>query len=115
MKFYKLKEKLFPCFLLLLILFMYYFFRIPCPIQWLTSIPCPGCGMTRAYTALLHLDFSEAFRMHPMFWSIPVLLVYYFKDFRLFKQKWLNNGILILIGAGFLIQWIIKVILHFAA
>ena len=51
--------------------------------------------------------------MHPMFWSMPVLVAYFFKDYRLFQNKWLNNGILILIGAGFMAQWIWKLFLHF--
>ncbi len=115
MKIQNVKGKFFFCLIFILCLFTVWFLHIPCPILWLTTIPCLGCGMTRAYTALMHLDITEAFRMHPMFWSIPVLAVYYLKDYRLFKKKWLNDGILILIGAGFVIQWIVKLVLHFTA
>lgn len=71
--------------------------------------------MTRAYAALLHLRIGDAFRLHPMFWSMPILVAYFFKDYRLFKSKWVNDGILILIGVGFAVQWIVKIILYFRA
>ena len=31
----------------------------------ITGLPCPGCGMTRAFIRLLHLDFAGAWQMHP--------------------------------------------------
>lgn len=37
-----------------------------CPILAVTGHPCPGCGMTRALTALLRLDFAAAWGYHPM-------------------------------------------------
>lgn len=44
-----------------------------CPIRFVTGIPCPGCGLSRAYLALLELDFAGAFRYHPLFWAVPLL------------------------------------------
>ena len=44
-----------------------------------------------------------------MFWSVPLLLLYYIFDWKLFKIKWLDSMMLILIGAGFLINWIVKI------
>lgn len=84
-------------------------FKLPCPINLILKLPCPGCGMTRAYLSLLHFDFITALNQHPMFWSVPVLLIYYLFDYRLFKNKFINDGILYLIGAGFLINWIVKI------
>jgi hypothetical protein len=41
--------------------------RVPmCPIAIVTGHPCPGCGLTRATLALLHSDFHEAMRLHPL-------------------------------------------------
>jgi hypothetical protein len=38
----------------------------PCPVALVTGHPCPGCGLTRATGALLHGDFQEALRLHPL-------------------------------------------------
>lgn len=48
---------------------------ITCPVKFVTGISCAGCGMTRAWMALLHLDFSKAVYYHPLFWLPPVALV----------------------------------------
>lgn len=48
---------------------------IGCPIKWATGISCAGCGMTRAYWSLLHLDIKHAFIYHPLFWSVPLVLL----------------------------------------
>ena len=32
--------------------------KIYCPIRYITGIPCPGCGMSRALGCLLRLDLS---------------------------------------------------------
>ncbi|MBW2261523.1 MAG: DUF2752 domain-containing protein [Deltaproteobacteria bacterium] len=31
-----------------------------CPFRNFTGLPCPGCGMTRAFHHLVHLEFAEA-------------------------------------------------------
>ena len=36
------------------------FFITICPAVLITGLPCPGCGMTRAFIRLLHLDFAGA-------------------------------------------------------
>lgn len=49
-----------------------------CPIRELTGIPCPGCGMSRAWLSLLRGDFAAAWRYHPLFWLVPVALALLF-------------------------------------
>lgn len=80
--------------------------KLPCIYMHFLRIPCPGCGMTRAVFSALRLDFAAAFSYHWMFWSIPLLLVYFLLDGKIFHKKWLNRGILLLIGVGFLANWI---------
>ena len=38
----------------------------PCPSVLLFGRPCPGCGLTTSWTALLHGDLSLAFRAHAL-------------------------------------------------
>jgi len=56
--------------ILLVLLSMGYF---TCPIYKFAGIPCPACGMTRGWRAVLSLDFATAFSMHPLF-PIPLLI-----------------------------------------
>ena len=51
------------------------FFKISCPIRTLTGIACPGCGITRALTCAVKLDFRGAFYYHPLWITIIPLIV----------------------------------------
>ena len=42
----------------------------PCPCVLIFNRPCPGCGLTTSFTALLHGRFRDAFRAH---WFGPFL------------------------------------------
>jgi hypothetical protein len=37
-----------------------------CPTARLFHVPCPGCGMTRAFRLLFDAQFSESLAMHPL-------------------------------------------------
>ena len=50
-------------------------FRIYCPIRYLTGIPCPGCGMSRALGCLLRLDFRGSLRCNPAL--LPCLAAFF--------------------------------------
>lgn len=52
-----------------------YLLDIGCICRLVTGIPCPGCGMTRAWLAALRLDFAAAFAYHPLFWVVPIAFV----------------------------------------
>lgn len=45
---------------------------VGCVVRFVTGVPCPGCGMTRAWLALLRGDLAAALAYHPMFWSFPL-------------------------------------------
>lgn len=38
----------------------------PCPSSLFFDRPCPGCGLTTSFTALLHGNLSLAFHAHPL-------------------------------------------------
>lgn len=38
---------------------------ILCPIKLYFGVDCPGCGMTRAFAAVMQLDFAAAFHYNP--------------------------------------------------
>jgi hypothetical protein len=37
-----------------------------CPLRLFTGLPCPGCGMTRAFAHLAKGEWSAAVRDHPL-------------------------------------------------
>lgn len=37
-----------------------------CPMRVAFGVPCPGCGLTRATLAMMHLDFWAMLRFHPL-------------------------------------------------
>lgn len=95
----------------IIIIILFYFFMsmifdIGCPILWITGISCAGCGMTRAWISLLHLDFKAAFHYHPLFWLPAIMLVVYF-----LKNK-LPKRVLSILSAGAIFLFLLIYILR---
>jgi Protein of unknown function (DUF2752) len=44
-----------------------------CPVAVFTGVPCPGCGMTRAFSHLVNGDLSSALDFHPL--VIPIVVI----------------------------------------
>ena len=104
------KDKIITTLSAVLVVVMMYVFHLPCLFVYLFHIQCPGCGITRAYLALFHLDVKQAFLFHPMFWSVPILYALYLFDGKLFPAKWANTLLTALIVAGFFAVWIFRLI-----
>lgn len=66
------------------------------------GIPCPTCGITRAFISLINFNFKEAFRFHPLFWIVPLIPF-------VWKVKYKFYGVFIL----FILFWIIRMYLYF--
>lgn len=43
-----------------------------CLLHEATGLHCPGCGLTRAVSALLRGDCASAFGHHPVFWLLAI-------------------------------------------
>jgi len=94
------------------LLCVFYHFGIQCFFLSLFKLPCPGCGMSRALLSALRLDFRSAFEYHAMFWSVPLLYLYFLLDGRPFRNKFINRAVIIIILSGFVANWIFSLVNH---
>ena len=89
-----------------------YLLDIGCIFRLMTGIPCPGCGMTRAWLAALRLDFAAAFAYHPLFWVVPIAFVLAFVREEVASSK-LKRGIDIAVTVLcvlVVVVWIVRLI-----
>lgn len=61
-----------------------------CLFRRFTGLPCPGCGMSRAWLAVLRGDIAVALAYHPLFWTVPAVGWLMWKEFRPFQKMWKN-------------------------
>lgn len=57
-------------------------FNIKCIFKSIIGVPCPGCGLTRAWISFITGDISKAFYWHPLFLMIPILAILIFLYFK---------------------------------
>ncbi|MDD2371038.1 MAG: DUF2752 domain-containing protein [Firmicutes bacterium] len=55
-------------------LYIFYLMDISCLLRYLTGIPCPTCGATRAMFSLFRLDFFDYFYFNPM--ALPLVIAF---------------------------------------
>jgi hypothetical protein len=82
------------------------YYDISCVFLELCGIPCPGCGMTRAFLSLLRLDFYSAFKYNFIVFFMPYVFMYIIFDFR----SKVHNKILFVIAVLAIVNWIIKLL-----
>ena len=93
----------------LLFLLIWYHWELPCIPRLLTGIPCPTCGLTRAWLWVLRLELKAAFLQYPMFWAVPVLILYLLLDGKLFPGRRMNILFPVILIAGILLVWLARV------
>ena len=82
--------------IIILMVFVFLLFDIRCLVRTIFHIPCPTCGMTRAWLSVFRLDFESAFYYHPLFLVGPVVVLLF-----CFYEKWKMNRIYQFICAMF--------------
>ena len=81
-----------------------------CPFKFITGIPCPACGLTRACLSVARGDLPASFYYHPL-WPVvvPTILAEILHGFGLIKIPAKANNIwLILVGSLLLICYIVR-------
>ena len=79
-------------------------------LRQFTGVICPTCGMTRAWRACFRLELQAAFSYHPMFWSIPVLVLAFLLDGFAFPGKKATHVIYWVTLLGFAATWMIRIL-----
>lgn len=79
-----------------------------CPWYQIFGIPCPCCGITRAWISFFKGEFSAAFSYHPLFVPITgVLLIFVFAD-KIFKKQKTKNMVFILSGGIIFLSYLVR-------
>lgn len=85
--------------------------HIVCYFKALTGIPCPGCGLTRAYLALFKGNLTRALFFHPLF-IVPAIVLIYLIIPKLRNSKY-NNLFWSIICIIFIGTYIVRMLLFF--
>ena len=80
-----------------------------CITYYLVGLPCPACGLTRAFMSLARLEFRQAFAYNPLFFAVPFapLLAH-----DRIPDKLRNNISFVLVGV-LVVVWIVRMVLFF--
>ena len=90
----------FSLFILLFLLFLL-LAGYQCPLRFFLGIPCPFCGMTRAFLCVLEGDLAKSL--------LGIIIIFPLWKFRFLhlSDKWIDHGAFV-IGILFLLCFIIR-------
>jgi hypothetical protein len=80
-----------------------------CPFHTITGIPCPGCGMSRAFLLLGQLKIKQALNMNIFSLALFFLMVIYFVIGHI-PQRLKNKYIVYTSLSAVLIFWVLRLI-----
>ena len=85
---------------------------LPCLSKSLLGFDCPGCGLQRSVSFLLHGEFWEAFMMYPAIYPLIALFSFLIYDyfFKVKHSNTINMVLMILTVSLILINYILKFI-----
>lgn len=96
-------------------LILYYFDIRFCPVFNLFHIPCPGCGMTRAFKRILEGKILESFKYNILMFPLLIIILFYIitviinKDYILTEYINKHKKIVIIVSIIItIISWIIN-------
>jgi hypothetical protein len=46
-----------------------------CLFRYVTGLPCPGCGLTRSFSCILHGEFERGYDLHPFGYLLLPLFI----------------------------------------
>ena len=95
------------------ILFILSYLKVPCFFLMLFHIPCPGCGITRAFISLLKLNIKDAVFYNPCIFLMPLFFLYFWQNGVVFKNKTLNRIILIFSFILFLMRYLLHILITY--
>jgi len=81
----------------------------PCIMYHVIGLPCPACGMTRAFISLASLEFGQAFRYHPLFFLVPFVPLLGLE--RLTERR--RNILAFTLLGVLVVVWIVRMVLLF--
>ena len=85
-----------------------------CPLVAFAGIPCPMCGTTRAFKAVLRGDIEMAFHHHPL-WPMAIVTVVGIVLHEMGVMKlpnWLKNTLLGIVIAAYLVCYVWRWVSH---
>lgn len=82
-----------------------------CLIRTRTGILCPGCGLSRAFYALLSLNLREAWAYNPTIFLLPLLLLLIATDARPFSSNRANRIVAFALVGGICAIYLVRLIL----
>jgi hypothetical protein len=75
-----------------------------CPFNLLTGLPCPGCGSTRAFLALMSGDLERAIAYNSLLFIAPIILVamyFFFRNFARRNTLLVSTTVILVLGFTF--------------
>jgi hypothetical protein len=91
---------------------IYAVFHYGCLIRYTVGIPCPTCGMTRAWLAIFRGNLPAAFAWHPLFFIVPLVPLYLFLR-RYLPQKRPDKAAVILLAVLFARVYLLRMLFLF--